>query len=360
MADFDYGNARLRAMKSRLIPRHRLEGLAEAGNIEGLIAALTETAYREAVAAALVRLVGLDCLAEALRNDLVATVGKARRFFRDRAGELAALVLRRYELHNVKTVLRGIARQVPAGEILASTLPVAELRPADLSELARSPNIRATIDLLATWGVSLARPLLELRARRRGDGLEIPELELALDRWHLHTAMQIARQADEEGRTLLETLMLEADGANIMIALRLVGVADAALTLRGHFGAEDITALFVGPGHIQFASLAEAARKLSVTEAVNALTETTYGTTLTNAMKAYAAAGHLSVFERALGRRQLRHAASLFTRDPLGIGVLIGYIALKANEIANLRAIAQGLMLGRKPDRIRAELMFVD
>ena len=79
MADFDYGNTRLRAMKSRLIPRRTLEGLAEAGSVQGLINALTDTAYREAVEAALVRLVGMDCLAEALRNDLVATVGKARR-----------------------------------------------------------------------------------------------------------------------------------------------------------------------------------------------------------------------------------------------------------------------------------------
>jgi V/A-type H+-transporting ATPase subunit C len=360
MADFDYCNARLRAMRSRLIPRRTLEGLAGTGNIEGLIAALTQTAYREAVEAALVRLAGPDCLAEALRNDLAATVGKARRFFRDRPGELAALVLRRYDLHNVKTVLRGIARQVPASEILASTLPVAELRPADLSELARSPNFRAAIDLLATWGAPLARPLLELRARRRGDGVEIPELELALDRWHLHTALQIARQADEEGKPLLEALMLEADVANIMIALRLVGVADAALTLRSHFGAEDMTALFIGPGHIPFALLAEAARKLSVMEAVNALAGTTYGAPLANAMNLYTAAGHLSAFEHALGRRQLRRAAGLFARDPLGIGVLIGYIALKTNEIANLRAIAQGLMLGEKPERIRAELMIVD
>ena len=89
MADFDYGNARLRAMKSRLIPRRALEGLTEIGHAEGLITALTDTAYREAVEAALVRLAGMECLAEALRNDLVATVGKARRFFRDRAGELA-------------------------------------------------------------------------------------------------------------------------------------------------------------------------------------------------------------------------------------------------------------------------------
>jgi len=360
MADFDYGNTRLRAMKSRLIPRRALEGLTEVGSVQGLINALTDTAYRDAVEAALVRAVGMECLAEALRNDLVATVGKARRFFRDQAGDLAALVLRRYDLHNVKTVLRGLVRQVPASEILASTLPIGELRPVDLSELARSQNFRAAIDLLATWAAPLSQPLLELRARRRGEGVEVSELELALDRWHVHTAMQVAREADEEGRTLFEALRLEADVTNIMTALRLGSVADAALTLRERFGADDLTALFVDPGHVRFGLLTEAVRKSSVGEAVSVLVGTPYGPILASAMQGYSATGRLSIFERALARRQLRHAAGLCARDPLGIGVLVGYVALKTNEVANLRAIAQGLMLGEKPERIRAELMFVD
>ena len=362
MSDFDYGNARLHAMKARLLSRRTLEGLAETRSVPGLITALTNTAYREAVEAALARSLeepaGLECLAEALRNDLVATVGKARVFFRDKAGELAALVLRRYDLHNVKAVLRGLAQHVPANEILASTLPIGDLRPADLAELARSANFRGAVDLLTTWAVPLSRPLLELRARRRGDGADVPEMELTLDRWHLQTARRAAREAGDEGKTYLEALRLEADAANIVTALRLVGVPEAATTLRAHFGTGETTVLFIGPGHIPLGLLAEAARQPSVTQAVNALAGTLYGATLQGAMEKYATANRLSVFERALMRQQLQQAVGFFAADPLGIGVLLGYVVLKTNEVANLRAIAQGLMLGEKSDRIRAELMF--
>ena len=45
----------------------------------------------------------MDCLAEALRNDLVATLGKARAFYSEAAQALAQLVLLRYDVHNVKT-----------------------------------------------------------------------------------------------------------------------------------------------------------------------------------------------------------------------------------------------------------------
>ncbi len=366
MADFDYANARLRAMKSRLLPRRTLEALAEAGSVHGLVMALANTAYREAVQAALARYVaeavGMDCLSEALRGDLIATLGSARRFFGGNGapGDLAALVFRRYDVHNVKTMLRGLARHVPASEVLASTLPIGELRAADLAELARAADLGVAIDLLATWGRPLAQPLLELRAGGRVPGGEVPAMELALERWHLKTALQAARDADEPGRLLRELLMMEADAANILTALRLVGLPDTAAVLREHYGGEGVGGLFAGPGHIPFELLIAAAQRTSVMEAVDSLAGTPYGSALADGAQAYSISGRLSVFERALAWQQLRHAVGFFARDPLGIGVLLGYVALKTNEVSNLRAIAQGLALGEKPDRIRAELALVD
>lgn len=359
MSDFDYGNARLRAMKSRLLSRRTLDGLAEVGSVQGLITALTNTAYRQTIEAALVRLTGMECLAEALRNDLVATVGQARTFYSGPAGDLVTLVLRRYDLHNVKTVLRGLARHVPVNEILANTLPVGELRPADLGELARAASVRPAIDLMATWRLPLAQPLLELRAAERGrnGGVELLEMEVALDRWHYRTAMAAAGKTDT---VLGEALALEADAANIVTALRLIGVSDAATILRERFGSDNATPLFVGPGRVPLALLAEMARQESISTAVNMLAETPFGATCAGVMDAYAASPRLSVFEHALARQQLRYAAGLIVRDPLGIGVLLGYVALKTNEVANIRAIAHGLMLSEKPVRIRAELMFLE
>ncbi len=364
MPDFDYGNARLRAMKSRLLSRRTLESLAEAGSVQELIAALSNTAYREAVEVALARSTaepaGMDCLTEALRSDLAATVGHARRFFSGAAAELAVLALRRYDVHNTKTVLRGLARLVAASEILNGTLPVGELRAADLAQLAQSADVRVAIDLLATWRIPLARPLLALRGRGREGALEVPAMELALDRWHLSTALQAARDAGEAGRPLLAMLATEADEANILTALRLVGASNVTRTLREYFGVDELALLFVGPGHVQLALLTEAAHKTSVPEALKVLAGTPYHAVLAGAMEAYAASGRLSVFERALSQRALQRAAGLLMHDPLGIGVLLGYVALKTNEIANLRVVAQGLAIGDKPEHIRAELRVVD
>ncbi len=357
MSEFDYGNARLRAMKSRLLSRATLEELTEVGSVQGLITALTSTAYRQAVEAALIKLTDIECLVEALRSDLVATLGKARTFYAGREGQLVTLALGRYDLHNVKTILRGLARHVPANEILANMLPIAELRPADMAELTRAADVRIAIDLLATWRLRLAQPLLQLRALQpdRNITAELFEMEAALDRWYFETAM---REASDT--VLLEALALDADVINIVTALRLVGVPGAAAILRDRFGSDDVTVLFVGPGVVPFAVLQEVTQQKSVPEAIGVLADTTYGSTLVTALDRYAALSRLSVFERALTQRQLRHAAHLIIRDPLGIGVLLGYAALKTNEVANIRAIAHGLMIGEPPNRIRDELMMIE
>jgi V/A-type H+-transporting ATPase subunit C len=366
VADFDYANARLRAMKSRLLPRRTLEALTEVGSVHALITALADTPYRIPVEAALARHfaepAGMECLTEALRNDLIATIGKARGFFgaSGAPGDLAAAVYRRYDLHNLKTILRGLSRHVPADEIMANSLPAGELRAADLAEMARAANLGAAIDVLATWRLPLARPLLELRTGRRNHAGEVPALELALDRWHLATALQTAREADEQGRPLWEALMQEADVTNILTALRLAGMPDLAAVLREQYGTDKVEALFVGPGHVPYQLLGTAAHAGSVTEAIDALAGTTYGATLAEAVQSYSASGRLSVFERALARRTLRQAIGFIARDALGIGVLLGYTALKTNELCNLRATAQGLSLGDRPEAIRAELILVE
>ena len=357
MSEYDYGNARVRAMKSRLLSRSSLELMAEAGSVDGLIAALTDTPYRQAVEAALLRWSGLECLAEALRANLVATVGKARTFYQGAAGALAALALRRYDLHNLIAVLRGLARHVPPDEILASTLPVGELRPADLAELAGAADFRAALDLLATWRLPLAQPVLKQRAVGHAGEDNLFFIELALQSWHMQSALQAARAGGAKAAPLHETLMLEADATNILTVLRLAGVMDPASAVGDLLGAEGVVGLFVGPGRVRVSRLAEAANRRSAAGAAEVLAPTPYGADLAEALVTDGGPPVLSAVERALRLRQIRHAAGLFARDPLGIGVLLGYVALKMAEISNLRAIAQGLVLKEKPDRIRAELL---
>jgi len=357
MSDYDYGNARLHVMKSRLLPRSELEALAGTGTLQGLIAAMTKTVYQKSVEAALTRATGVQCIDEALRYDLVSTIEKLRDFYVEDARETVTLSLRAYDIHNLKAILRGLSKNVPAGDILIVLLPIGELSMSTLRDLAQLNNPREAIDMLASLGLSLAWPLLNVRAEV--PGAETFEMELALDQWYHEKARQGLRSETGRVDPLSHALALEADLANVLTVLRFAQYPQERDLLRDRLGTDEIEVLFIGPGRIPYELLLNACRQDSVTAAVDILSGTFLEPALRAGLEAYSRSKRLSDIERRLRRYRLEWMAEQITKDPLGIGMVLGYVALKTNEVGNIRWIAQGINLGLKVDAIRAELEIV-
>ncbi|MFN2266476.1 MAG: V-type ATPase subunit [Anaerolineales bacterium] len=357
MSGYDYGNARLHAMKSRLLSRSEIEELVALDNLQVLIAALTKTAYRKSIGVALAHTSGMSCIAEALRNDLINTLGKIRKFYQGQAGEMVTVMLRRYDIKNLKAILRGMGKSVPAGEILASLLPIGELEYGTLTELARAPGPRAFIDLLASMGLPFAQPLLLLRSER--PEVSTHEMELVLDQWYFQEAFQTCQHVRGGGSVLLFSLQLEADLTNLLTVLRFAHAPAERKVLKDWFDTGDLEGLFVGPGKLSFSLLADAGSQDTIESAIKILTETPYKAALNAGLQAYAQAARLSDFEKQLNRFRLNWMSRQFVNDPLGIGVFLGYLYLKVNEVSNIRWIAQAIQLEIKTNTIRSEMVFV-
>jgi vacuolar-type H+-ATPase subunit C/Vma6 len=357
MADYDYGNARLHVMKARLLRPSELEALAEAGSPDGLIAALTKTVYQKSIEAALTRATGMQCIDEALRNDLINTVGKIGGFYKENAGKMVAILLRAYDIHNLKAILRGLSKNVPAGDILTVLLPIGELSMSTLRALVQLNSPREAIDLLASMGLSFALPLLNIRAEAPGS--ETFEMELALDKWFYEEARQTLRSETGMVDQLSLALALDADLANVLTVLRFAQYPQERNLLRNRLGTDEVAYLLIGPGHIAYELLTDAFRQDTVTSAIETLSGTFFGLALRVGLTAYARSNRLSDIEKQLKHYRLVWMAGQIRKDPLGIGMVLGYVALKVNEVNNIRWITQGINLGLKADAIQAELEMV-
>ncbi|MEW5940694.1 MAG: V-type ATPase subunit, partial [Chloroflexota bacterium] len=275
-------------------------------------------------------------------------------FYKEGAAQMVAIVLRIYDIHNLKAILRGLSKHIPAGDILTVLLPIGELDASLLRELAQLNNPREAMDLLASMGLPFAWPLLNLRAEV--PGAETFEMELALDKWYYEESRQSLRSETGLVDPLSFALALEADLTNVLTALRFAQSPHERDLLRERLGADEIERLFIGPGHIPFGSLANVCKQDSVTAAVETLSGTYLESALRIGLEVYTRSNRLSDVERQLKRYRLGWMAEQITKDALGIGVALGYVALKVNEVGNLRWIAQGINLGLKADAIRAEL----
>lgn len=352
MTDYDYANARLRAMRSRLLPAATLADLATVPDLTALLNALTRTPYREAVELALVNQTGLSALREALQADLYGRLRRAGRFFSGAAAELAALALSRFDLENLKAVLRGLTQALAPEAITGALIPAGSIPPSDWLAMAQTGNPRQAIDLLATWRLPLAAPLVELRASQ--PGASSLQLELALERWQF---ARLTARREAAARPLQTLAHLTADSANTMTVLRLVGLPGKATFLQQHFGTPNVTSLLVGPGRMPFSQLAAAASQETVAAAVDVLRDGSLGEPLRAALPRFRATGQLSSLERALQREELALARRFFVSAADNIGVFLGYLLLSQNEAANLRRIGYGLDLRQPAVEIQADLL---
>lgn len=356
MAGYEYANARLHAMKARLLARDDYRALAEAAGLERVLAALTNTPYREAIEATLIRVSELEALNDALSVDLCTTVGHIRRFFDGPEGRALALALQHYDIHNLKALLHGLHSRASLAEIQAAQLPIGDLPETILAELAGAADLRAALDLMASLRLPAAAPLLAARSAR--PGAQLLELELALDRWYFAQALAGARQGPAEMALLRDALALEADLVNLLTVTRLAASPAERPAYLQRYRAGSPRELFVGPGRLSFAVLEGAAMQVSLAAAVQALAGTPYGEPLAAGLEAFGRSGRLSDMERHLRRHRLRWRAGLVARDPLGIGVALGYLALKVNEVENLRRVIYGVSAGLSPGAILDELEF--
>jgi vacuolar-type H+-ATPase subunit C/Vma6 len=184
-------------------------------------------------------------------------------------------------------------------------------------------------------------------------------MEIRLDQWYYREAFDCLKKEQRMEGVLYLALQLESDLDNLLTMLRFVHAPEERAILRDWLDSDDLNLLFVGPGKLSFDLLTRAGNQETVPAAVELLAGTAYEPSLRNGLSAYASTGRLSEFEKQLRRFRLERMSALISKDPLGIGAVLGYLALKINEISNIRWIAHAINLGLASNSIRSELVYI-
>lgn len=357
--NYGYGNARLRAMRSRLLTEADYSDLLAKTSIKEVITALTETPYKEDVETALVRAVGVRCVFEALRANLTRTLRQVREFFEGEPRILVDVLLRRWDRHNLLTILRGQSQEVPPETVLSAIVPVGQLDEVSLREIARQPGLWAAIDLMTTWRLPYADVLRGVQART-GTAPDLDQFEMALNRFHYVSLRETLGRGNGNRAIVAEHLQAEIDLVNISTALRLARLPGIVALVRQRYNATDVGPLLIeAGGHLRTGWLAYLVSEAGGLEgAVRGLSDTCYRPALEAGLKRYQSGeGNFGVLERELERWQAERTAAMFTRDPLSIAIPIGYLGCKEVEVANLRLIAQAVALDMKREQVRRDLI---
>ncbi len=353
--DYAYANARIRAMKGRLLLPSTLENLITKPDLDSFIVEMEKTAYREELEKAGIQYTGINKVELALRKDMVNTFRTILRIMREEKdeeedGRHIRIILHRWDVQNIKTILRGKKIQASTEEIVSCLIPAGELDEAALIELSKQPDVKTVIDVLATWGIEYARPLTK-HLTEYMEKRDMALLESALDTFYYEHSFNLVKKGETDNdRIIRDFLIIEIDVTNLKTVLKMV---------RDRVGPEE-SERFLIKGSVAFPveKLLSLIRLGNIEAVVKELAGTHYQF-LSNIPEKFLSMGKISDLEKEMDQYLMKRGIRHFLGDPLGVAIALGYVWAKVLEVTNIRIIARGKLADVSDKELREALIHV-
>jgi V/A-type H+-transporting ATPase subunit C len=340
-SNYEYINARLRGQHPWLQRAKDYEELMALPDLEALARWFEASQYSRDWQLAKVRHTGLEAVEAALESHFGAVTAKLLAIAEGGAKRFIKLLLRRWDLANIKAVARGIHQGWGSDEIERSLWPAGSFGTARLRELAQQQDLRGLADTLATWGDDLSAPLVQSLPGYQ-EGRDIARVETALERHYYREALGQLRGPGHNPGVLSTILRREVDLANARAVRRLFDRGDLAGLDPGDF--------FIKGGQWLDAKTYDALfDHRTKRRTLASLKSAPFYKLLTQAEPGWQE-------EAALERGLAAETAQLYRQDPLAIDVVIGFLWQKFYEVVNLRLLARAKVFGLPTEQLRAEL----
>lgn len=334
--DLSYFNARIRGLRGRLVTQSGYAALMGMSDLGGMIEHLRAGDYSTELAVAGARTEDrYAMLSLALRSKLARNFTlvwdsapvNARRFLK--------AFFSAWEAHDLKAVVRGVARGVKRETLLDVVVPAGEFDQAALGALVRSAGVSDVLAYLDSWGSGYAAPLRAgLKAYEKSGSLA--DIEVGIDVHSVRTALECARGRGADARATREAVSMRVDATNIMTILKAAGEG---------FSAEGLSSLYLEGGSIDRRGFLEAAEIGSRVEAIVHLLERLRQSPLKEALSAADPDDALTL-EESFDQAVEHHLRRIAAVDPMTIALAASYLYLLVREIKNLRVLARGVEFG--------------
>ncbi len=337
-ADFGYINARVRGLKSRLLgPEFFTQALSDS-NFSAFLATLAQTDYMADLEEAQSQSDGLETVDRALARNFWRITRSILNFTDGWPHELVAVLLMKYDLANLKAVVRAQHAGRSAEDTKSALLPAGQLKPAVLDQLTQAADVAAVAQVFSATGHPLAEDVrLAARAYQADDGHDLFEFELGLDRAYTRRLLELAEKLPLPD-SFRDWLRLQADSTNLLTALKMRGreLPPADLFVDSGRGASINRATFQ--------AIASDENGEGVSYAAEGPFKAVAETTSLNEADA--------VVRQVLDERVRKLAVG----DPLGPFVILDYLRRKEGEVARLRLLARGKFYSVPRERLEKEL----
>jgi len=146
---FPYTNTRVRVMKTKLLNKPDMEKLMKM-SLEGITSFLQQTEYKDEINKMALQYSGVELAEYALNRNMAHNFRKILSFSISDAYEQIQLYLKKWDIWNIKTILRGKHTAASKPEIFNSLIPAGEFSEEFLKEIIeKAENVEEAIEFFS-------------------------------------------------------------------------------------------------------------------------------------------------------------------------------------------------------------------
>ena len=338
-----YVAARAKARRQKLADRARLRQLISQSP-DQLTVAISDIGYRTEMDLYAGRLTGGDLVEAALTHNLEHELDKMVGICNGKIRSMVEIYTSLYQYHNAKVVLRSVANDVEMEKIIHAILP-------ELNDI-NTPWIKIieSADDLRSAAVQMRRKSFGSALAAVPDDARLSDYEDALDRHYFAHALQALNGKGPVVRFLKGLVAAEIDHRNILNILEAEAVG---------LSNEQTVGLLLSGGRVlpkRSFSASAAGGKDALLDLLRTAPRFD-GSSFEEALAASKENRSLDVVVTWLKEREHKMMARMSFLHPVSALPVIHYIAMKVQEVNDLRLIVRGRLAGLPTDVLEAHIL---
>ena len=272
---------------------------------------------------------GVDLVEMATYKNLAQIFEQIIDFSKGELKELISQYLRRFDVWNIKTILRGKFHKAKREEILEDIVPAGVLKQQFLEKLIDLKTIDETIEGLK--GTLYYKPLIAARKQVEEITTLMP-LENNLDKAYYSFLLEFIKPNSRANKLFLRFIKKEIDVVNL----------NTLLKLKFEVWEGEIMDLLIEGGLELTKPELKRLALLPFNRLISELKNYSFYDAIESAIEAMEETQSLNEVMRALEKHLLRDANKFSHLYPLSVLPVVHYILAKKNEVDNIRIIARG------------------
>jgi V/A-type H+-transporting ATPase subunit C len=289
---------------------------------------------------------GADLLELALNRNLSESFKKLIRISSEELALLIREYIKRKDIDDIKTILRGKFTNANEKLILNSITAAGTLSYDFLISLLKKESIE---EILKDNGI-VDFSLLKASLKNFNEKRDLIGIENIFDKYYYNHLIQFSKILPKEGALFRNFLLKEVEILNLLTIFRLK---------KANLAQEIIKDFIILSGDkLKDSKILSLANVNELEQLSKVLEKTEYRNLIAKGIDEFKKSGSLITLETELYKYLLKQSILFMHQHPLSIDVILGYMFAKDIEVRNLNIIVKGKQLGLSEGFIERQLVF--